>query len=56
VAATGTKQFDLTAEVVKWEISPLVDALTCNGTTPHPTIRVNPGDKVGVVLPTGFPD
>jgi hypothetical protein len=36
VAADGTKQFDLTAEVVKWEVSPgrLVDAWTYNGTVP----------------------
>jgi FtsP/CotA-like multicopper oxidase with cupredoxin domain len=58
VEADGTKQFDLTAEVVKWEVSPgrLVDAWTYNGTVPGPTIRVNPGDKVKVVLHNRLPE
>jgi FtsP/CotA-like multicopper oxidase with cupredoxin domain len=54
----GTKQFRLTAEVVDWEASPgkLVKAWTYNGTVPGPTMRVNPGDKVAVVLNNNLPE
>ena len=52
ILADGTKQFDLTSKVVKWELAPgkTVDAWTFNGTVPGPTIHVDPGDKVRVVL------
>ncbi|HKN48627.1 MAG TPA: multicopper oxidase domain-containing protein, partial [Actinomycetota bacterium] len=52
VLPDGTKEFDLTAAVTKWEVSPgqFVDAWTYNGTVPGPTLHVNPGDKVKVVL------
>jgi uncharacterized cupredoxin-like copper-binding protein len=52
VLADGTKHFDLTASNVKWEVEPgkFVDAMAYNGTVPGPTIRVNPGDKVEIVL------
>ncbi|MBV8161452.1 MAG: multicopper oxidase domain-containing protein [Acidimicrobiia bacterium] len=58
VLADGTKSFDLTAEVVRWEVSPghSVDAWTYNGTVPAPTIHVNPGDKVRVVLHNQLPE
>jgi manganese oxidase len=58
VLADGTKQFELTAEIVKWEVSPrqLVDAWTYNGTVPGPTIKVNPGDKVKVILHNNLPE
>jgi FtsP/CotA-like multicopper oxidase with cupredoxin domain len=48
----GTKEFDLTAKVVKWEVEKgkFVDAMTYNGTVPGPTLKVNPGDKVKVVV------
>jgi len=54
----GTKQFDLTAEVVDWEVSPgkTVKAWTYNGTVPGPTMKVNPGDKVSVVLHNHLPE
>ncbi len=54
----GTKQFDLTAKVVKWEVSPgnFVDAWTYNGEVPGPTIHVNIGDKVAVVLHNQLPE
>jgi len=54
----GTKQFDLTAEVVNWEVSPgkTVRAWTYNGTVPGPTMQVNPGDKVSVVLHNQLPE
>jgi plastocyanin len=52
VLPDGTKHFELTASQIKWEVEPgkLVDAMAYNGTVPGPTIRVNPGDKVEVVL------
>jgi manganese oxidase len=58
VLADGTKQFELTSKIVKWEVAPgkTVDAWTFNGTTPGPTIRVNPGDKVKVVLHNELPE
>jgi FtsP/CotA-like multicopper oxidase with cupredoxin domain len=48
----GTKQFDLTTSEIKWEVEPgkFVDAMAYNGVVPGPTIRVNPGDKVKVVV------
>jgi manganese oxidase len=52
VLADGTKSFDLTASVVDWEVVPgkVVKAWTYNGTVPGPTIKVNVGDRVQVVL------
>jgi FtsP/CotA-like multicopper oxidase with cupredoxin domain/plastocyanin len=52
VLADGTKQFDLVAKVTSWEVEPgkTVQAWTYNGTVPGPTIKVQPGDKVRVVL------
>lgn len=55
----GTKQFELTAAVTPWEVSPgeFVDAWTYNGVVPGPQIKVDVGDKVQVILhnetPTG---
>ncbi len=53
----GTKQFRLTAAITDWEVSPgkTVKAWTYNGTVPGPTIRVNPGDHVQVVLDNQLP-
>jgi FtsP/CotA-like multicopper oxidase with cupredoxin domain len=58
VLADGTKQFELTSKVVKWEVSPgkFVDAWTFNGTVPGPTLQVDPGDKVKVVLHNQLPE
>jgi len=58
VLADGTKQFDLTTKVVQWEVEPgkKVEAWTYNGTVPGPTIRVNDGDKVKVVLHNQLPE
>jgi uncharacterized cupredoxin-like copper-binding protein len=58
ILADGTKQFDVTTKVVRWEVEPgkVVDAWTYNGTVPGPTIRVNPGDKVKVVLKNELPE
>jgi plastocyanin len=58
VLADGTKVFELTTSVVKWEVEPgkFVDAWTYNGTVPGPTIKVNSGDKVQVVLKNQLPE
>jgi len=52
VLPDGTKQFELTAEATDWEVSPgkFVKAKTYNGTVPGPTLKVDPGDKVRIVL------
>ena len=48
----GTKQFELTAAITPWEVSPgeFVDAWTYNGIVPGPQIKVDVGDKVRVIL------
>lgn len=58
VLADGTKEFDLTAEVTKWETEPgkTVEAWTYNGIVPGPTIHVNVGDKVKIVLHNKLPE
>jgi plastocyanin len=58
VLADGTKEFDLTAQVVDWEVAPgkIVKAWTYNGVVPAPEIRVAVGDKVKVVLKNELPE
>ena len=58
VLADGTKQFELTAQVVQWEISPgkKVEAWTYNGTVPGPTLQVDDGDNVAIVLHNELPE
>ena len=58
VLADGTKVFELTSSIVKWEVEPgrFVDAWTYNGTVPGPTLRAEPGDKVQVVLKNELPE
>ncbi len=58
VLADGTKEFDIEAKIVKWEVSPgkLVDAWTYNGVVPAPEIHVNDGDKVRIVLTNNLPE
>lgn len=53
----GTKQFDLTTSVVKWEVEPgkVVDAMAYNGAVPGPTIKVAVGDKVRLVVHNELP-
>jgi len=57
VLADGTKRFNVTAAVTDWEVSPgkIVKAWTYNGIVPGPWIKVNPGDKVEVVLRNELP-
>ncbi len=52
-----TKVFDVTAKVVDWEIEPgkIVSAWTYNGSVPGPTIKVEPGDKIKIVLHNELP-
>lgn len=54
----GTKQYDLTAKVVQWEYAPgkRTEAFSYNGIVPGPTIHVNNGDKVKVVLKNELPE
>jgi FtsP/CotA-like multicopper oxidase with cupredoxin domain len=57
VLADGTKEFTLKAEVTPWEVEPgtTVEAWAYNGTVPGPTIKVQPGDHVRVVLDNQLP-
>jgi manganese oxidase len=54
----GTKQFDLTAKIVDWEVEKgkIVKAWTYNGVVPAPEIHVNVGDKVRIVLKNDLPE
>jgi FtsP/CotA-like multicopper oxidase with cupredoxin domain len=58
IGADGVKQYDLTTKIVKWEVEPgkFVDAWTYNGTVPGPTIKVDPGDRVRIVLHNELPE
>jgi uncharacterized cupredoxin-like copper-binding protein len=57
VLANGTKEFDLTAKIGKWEVEPgrVVDAWTYNGIVPGPTIKVDVGDSVRLVVHNQLP-
>lgn len=57
VLADGTKEFQLTTEVIDWEVEPgkKVRAWAYNGMVPGPLIRVNTGDNVRVVLDNQLP-
>jgi plastocyanin len=52
ILADGTKQFELTAAITQWEVSPgeFVDAWSYNGIVPGPMIKVDVGDKVQVIF------
>jgi len=54
----GVKVFDLTAEVVKWEVEPgkTVNAWTYNGQVPGPKLHVNVGDTVRINLTNNLPE
>ena len=58
VLADGTKEFDLEAKIVKWEVAPgkIVDAWTYNGVVPAPEIHVKSGDKIRIVLTNHLPE
>ncbi len=58
VLADGTRQFELTSRIVRWEVEPgrFVDAWTYNGTVPGPTLRVATGERIRVVLRNELPE
>ncbi len=53
----GTKEFELTTQIVEWEVEPgrFVEAWTYNGMVPGPAIKVDLGDKVRVVVHNELP-
>ncbi len=57
VLADGTKHFELTASIVKWEVEPgkLVDAWAYNGMVPGPWMKVEVGDKVEIHIQNDLP-
>jgi manganese oxidase len=57
VLSNGTKEFDLTAKIGKWEVEPgrIVDAWTYNGIVPGPTVKVDVGDNVRLVVHNELP-
>ena len=58
ILSDGTKEFDIEAKIVDWEVSPgkIVKAWTYNGVVPAPEIHVNVGDKVKIVLTNNLPE
>jgi FtsP/CotA-like multicopper oxidase with cupredoxin domain len=48
----GTKEFVLVVDELPWEVEPgrVVDAVAYNGQIPGPTIRVDVGDRVRIVI------
>ena len=57
VLPDGTKQFELTAEIADWEVSPghTVKAWTYNGMVPGPMIKLNVGDHIRVLFHNKLP-
>lgn len=57
IAEDGAKVFDLTAQIVEWEVSPgkVVEAWTYNGMVPGPMIKVDVGDRVRVNVTNQLP-
>jgi plastocyanin len=53
----GTKQFELTASVIDWEVEPgkVVEAWAYNEQVPGPMIQVDVGDTVRIVLHNELP-
>jgi FtsP/CotA-like multicopper oxidase with cupredoxin domain len=54
----NVKEFHLTAEPVKQEIVPgrIVDLWGYNGSAPGPTIQVNQGDRVRIIVDNHLPE
>ncbi len=57
VLADGTKVFDLTAEIVDWEVEPgkIVEAWTYNGVVPAPQFLLDRGDRIQVRVVNNLP-
>ncbi len=55
--ADGYKEFVVTAMLADWEVEPgkIVEAYTYNGTVPAPSIHVEVGDQVRVILKNELP-
>jgi manganese oxidase len=53
----GTKRFELTAEIIDWEVEPgkIVEGWAYNGQIPGPLIHTEVGDKVEVVVTNDLP-
>ena len=53
----GTKRFELTAEIIDWEVEPgrVVEGWAYNGQIPGPMIRTEPGDRVEIAVTNGLP-
>ncbi len=58
ILADGTKEFDLTAKIVDWQVDAqtTVKAWAYNGQVPGPQMRANVGDKVKIVLKNDLPE
>jgi FtsP/CotA-like multicopper oxidase with cupredoxin domain len=54
----GVKVFELTAQVVQWEVAPgeFVEAYAYNGMVPGPLLRVTEGDKLRINLKNELPE
>jgi FtsP/CotA-like multicopper oxidase with cupredoxin domain len=54
----GVKVFELTASVIKWEVTPgqVVDAWAYNDQVPGPQIRIAEGDRVRFILHNKLPE
>jgi FtsP/CotA-like multicopper oxidase with cupredoxin domain len=48
----GTKQWEITASVIRWETEPgtILEAYAYNGTVPGPQLRAQVGDRVRIIL------
>ena len=57
VLADGTKVFDLTAEIIEWEVEPgkFVEAWTYNGVVPAPQFVLDRGDSIQVRVTNNLP-
>ncbi len=57
ITADGTKVFELSAEIVEWEVEPgkFVEAWTYNGMVPGPYIKVDVGDKLRFDVTNNLP-
>ncbi len=58
ILADGTKEFDLTAAIVDWEVEPgkMVKAWTYNAMVPGPVLRADVGDKIKIHLVNNLPE
>lgn len=57
IGADGVKEWNLTAEITDWEVTPgqVVKAWTFNGTVPGPTLRGEVGDRIRVKFDNKLP-